>query len=368
MGKQEIKGTFTLLFGICVLALSGATAAAHWAGNYHPTESTIMPLLGNSLPVLIVVCLLATILFLLLRKPFWALLPLVAIGINWNYLTAIIQFNSQQEWPVQAEEPLPYLTVATYNVHNFGNEVTGYSCKQIAQRMAAEQVDVLCFQEFLGNHNFPLDSIRTALSHWEYQLFTDQLPQGEEVLPMAVFSRYPLSGAQLICYPDSHNSSLKCDVLMATGDTIRLFCNHLQTTSISQKRSDWERELSTDDTRREAQALKNAAETLHTNLIKRAYQADSLYQLTSASPYPVVLCGDLNSLPSSYTYHRLTNLLTDGFKDCGRGYMRTYRQGKGLARIDYILYSPQLAGVRYTSPSWNLCSDHNPVLATVRVK
>ncbi len=368
MGKQEIKGTFTLLFGICVMALSGATAAAHWAGYYHPTESTIMPLLGNSLPVLMVVCLLTAIIFLVLRKPLWALFPLAAIGINWDYLTTIIQFHSEREWPVQVEEPSPYLTIATYNVHNFGNEVTGYSCKQIAERMAQQQVDILCFQEFLGNHNFPLDSIQATLGHWEHQLITAQLPGGAETLPMAVFSRYPLSGAQLIRYPESHNSSVQCDVLMATGDTIRLICNHVQTASISQKRSKWQLGLATDDTRREADALRDAATTLHTNLVKRAYQADSLYQLTASSPYPVVLCGDLNSLPSSYTYHRLTELLTDGFKECGRGYMRTYRQGKGLARIDYILYSPQLEGIRCSSPSWNLCSDHNPVLTTVRVR
>lgn len=367
MGKQEVKGTFTLLLGAAVLLLSGSTAAAHWANQYRPTESTIMPLLGNALPVLLVICLLAALLFLVLRKPLWALFPVAAIGCNWDYLTAVIQISGQQEMPVCSEQPCPYLTVATYNVHNFGNEVTGYSCKQIAERMANEQVDVLCFQEFQGNHNFPIDSICQALSHWEHHLFTTDLPDGDEVLPMAVFSRYPLTEGQLIRYPESSNSSLKCDVLMATGDTIRLFCNHLQTTNISQKRSTWQRELATDNTRREAQALRDAAETLHTNMVKRAYQADSLCQLVEASPHPVVLCGDLNSLPSSYTYHRLTSLLTDGFKECGRGYMRTFREGKGLVRIDYVLYSPQLTGIRCLSPNWRLCSDHNPVLTTVKV-
>ena len=55
-------------------------------------------------------------------------------------------------------------------------------------------------------------------------------------------------------------------------DTIRLINNHLQTTSVSQKRRKWERELATDDTRREVQAAKDAAGTLHENFMKRATQ------------------------------------------------------------------------------------------------
>ena len=51
---------------------------------------------------------------------------------------------------------------------------------------------------------------------------------------------------------------MMCDVAMGT-DTIRLINNHLQTTSVSQKRRKWERRLATDDTRREVQAAKDAA-------------------------------------------------------------------------------------------------------------
>jgi endonuclease/exonuclease/phosphatase family metal-dependent hydrolase len=111
-----------------------------------------------------------------------------------------------------------------------------------------------------------------------------------------------------------------CDIILNT-DTIRLLNNHLQTTSVSQNRKKWERELATDNTRREAQAVQDAAETLHENFVKRAFQTDSICQLATASPHPVLVCGDFNSLPSSYTYHRLSESLKDGFKTGGHGYM-----------------------------------------------
>lgn len=155
------------------------------------------------------------------------------------------------------------------------------------------------------------------------------------------------------------------DVILNT-DTIRLLNNHLQTTSVSQNRKKWERELAADNTRREAQAVQDAAETLHENFVKRAFQTDSICQLVTASPHPVLVCGDFNSLPSSYTYHRLSESLKDGFKTGGHGYMYTYRYGKRMLRIDYAFHSPELECIDYYSPNLDLCSDHNPVILTVK--
>lgn len=80
---------------------------------------------------------------------------------------------------------------------------------------------------------------------------------------------------------------MMCDVVMGT-DTIRLINNHLQTTSVSQKRRKWERELATDDTRREVQAAKDAAGTLHENFMKRPRRLTS--SATTPRPAPIPCC------------------------------------------------------------------------------
>lgn len=151
-----------------------------------------------------------------------------------------IRFGSARDVPATASAPNRqgnpggYLTVATYNVHNFGNEITGYSCKEIARYMRQQHVDVLCFQEFDGNKHFTADSLRRALSHWQYALIpADDSIRG--LLPIAVFSRYPLTGGRFITYPHSSNCSMLCDIVAGT-DTIRLLNNHLQTTGVSRNR------------------------------------------------------------------------------------------------------------------------------------
>lgn len=367
MGKAAVKGLFHLILIIATFILAGVTILASRSGHYDPNDSVIMSLLGLALPVLLLCNLVVAVCWALARKK-WVWVPLIAFFLNWEYLTTVVQFRLSRKIPAEAlseaGKPTGYLTVATYNVHSFGNEITGYSCKEIARYMQERNVDVLCFQEFSGNRYYPTDSLRRVLSRWKYAL----IPAGDSLrglLPIAVFSRYPLVNGHYISYPNSSNCSMTCDIVLGR-DTIRLLNNHLQTTSISQKRKKWQRELNTDDTRREVQAVQDAAETLHGNFVKRAAQTDSICRLAIASPHPVVVCGDFNSLPSSYTYYQLSEILQDGFKSGGHGYMYTYRFGKRLFRIDYAFHSPELDCIDYFSPDLDLCSDHNPVVLTVK--
>ena len=170
MGKTAVKGLFHLILIATTFALAVVTIIASRSGHYHPEHSTIMPLLGLAVPVLLVSCLIVALCWALARRK-WAFVTLAAFFFNWEYLTAVIRFGSPHEVPATAPAPnrqgenSGYLTVATYNVHNFGNEITGYSCKQIAKYMQQQHVDVLCFQEFGENKHFTADSLRRALSH-----------------------------------------------------------------------------------------------------------------------------------------------------------------------------------------------------------
>lgn len=361
MGKSAVKGLFYICLIAATFVLATITIMAAFSGNVAPVDSVIMSLLGLAVPVLLIVNLITALCWALARKR-WALVPLVAFFCNWGYLTSVFQLNLPKDKTPAGK----YLKIATYNIHNFGGEITGYSCKEIARYMQQEGVDVLCFQEFGDNSDFPTDSIRRVLSHWSHALIPSE-DSVKGVLPIAVFSRYPLANHRFITYQHSSNCSMMCDVVMGT-DTIRLINNHLQTTSVSQKRRKWERELATDDTRREVQAAKDAAGTLHENFMKRATQTYVISHYAKTSPYPVLLCGDFNSIPSSYTYHHLRKTLKDGFRTAGNGYMYTYRYAKRMLRIDYIFHSPSLKGIAYYSPDLDLCSDHNPVIMEVEIQ
>ena len=366
-----MKAFYRLFYYISIVLtsiLAGVTIAGAFVGNAAPDSFKFMPFISLILPILLLANL-ASVIYWTIRWRCWVFIPLIAIFSNWSYISCVIQspfFIPASAPMVKMNAYTPgILTVATYNVDAFNHEHTGYSCKEIASYMRNLQADILCFQEFGINDEFGVDSIAAVLSDWPYH-FIPISPEGKHLLQLAVFSRYPIKEENLIVYPDSKNCSLWCDIEI-NGRTIRLFNNHLQTTEVSQNKRKLEKGLRTDDSQRVERAALGLIDGLHENFRKRAAQANTLKQLIAASPYPTIICGDFNSLPSSYVYHTVKgDKLQDGFQTSGHGYMYTFKFFKHLLRIDYILHSPELNSTDYFSPDLTY-SDHNPVVMRVKL-
>ena len=304
-----MKAFYRLFYYISIVLtsiLAGVTIAGAFVGNAAPDSFKFMPFIGLILPILLLANL-ASAIYWTIRWRCWVFIPLIAIFSNWGYISCVLQspfFSPASSPMVKMNVYTPgVLTVATYNVDAFNHEHTGYSCKEIASYMRNLQADILCFQEFGINDEFGIDSIYAALSNWPYH-YIPSSPEGKNLLQLAVFSRYPIKEEHLIIYPDSKNCSLACDIEI-NGRTIRLFNNHLQTTEVSQNKRKLEKGLRTDDSQRVEHAALGLIDGLHENFRKRAVQADLLKQLIAASPYPTLVCGDFNSLPSSYVYHTI---------------------------------------------------------------
>lgn len=357
MGKKAVSKLFYYVSIVLTLILAGITLAAAFASDVPPANSRILPFIGLAVPVLLLVNLVVSI-YWILRWRYWLFIPLIAILGNWGYLSCVFQFFTS---PSKAESSL---TIATYNVDSFGFEHTGYSCKEIAAYMESQQADILCFQEFGINQDFTTDSVKAALSNWPYALIP-YTPDSIPLLQLALFSKYPIRNSQLITYPDSKNCSMWCDIDV-NGKMIRVFNNHLQTTEVSQNKQRLKNELSRDETSSRTEiAATRLLNGLYQNFMKRANQAVTLQKVIHASPHPTLVCGDFNSLPSSFTYRTIKgSKLQDGFQTCGHGYMYTFRYFKHLLRIDYILHSKEIEGIDYFSPELDY-SDHNPVVMKV---
>ena len=98
-----------------------------------------------------------------------------------------------------------------------------------------------------------------------------------------------------------------------------------------------------------------------TQLGEKFPETGLLGAIVQSTRSPLILCGDFNDTPVSYTYQTIRgDLLKDGFKSCGNGYGYTFHGFFDLLRIDFILYSQGIHPVSYYSlpQEW---SDHNPV-------
>lgn len=356
MGKKAVSKLFYLISILITLALAILTIIAAFAPGISPNKSQFMAFLSLGTPILLVLNILFFI-YWAIRLRFWVWVPLIALVFNWNFLTAIYQFPFGKDKLYNSEKTLK---VASYNVALFDKQASGSSCKRIAGHMLHDNVDILCFQEFGINSNFTIDSINSTFKDWPYKYIPND--KEKNILQLALYSKYPITNCNLITYPETHNASMWCDINI-NGKMMRIINNHFQTTNVTQSRKTYERKIQDTGLEQEAQFARNTAGLIYMNETKRAEQADIIGKLVEESPYPVLLCGDFNSIPSSYTYHRMLDSgLKDGFKTAGKGYMYTYRYFKKLLRIDYIFHSPSIKGINYYSPDLDISSDHNPVI------
>lgn len=300
-------------------------------------------------PVLVVNGVMAII--LLFYWSSWSLLSLGALVLNVGYISAMLQFTSLDR---KGEDRKEQIKVATYNVNNFYTNGV-YTLGPVARYMQEQEIDILCLQEVPNPEIYQRDSILRAFSYMPYHCLSDN---SSSSMTIAIFSKYPIKDCQTIFFRESNNLSLKAD-LEINGRVVRLFSNHLQTTSVNAHKSEVKESLREKEGRRHAAF--SLAWNMKENFIQRARQADTIRTRIEESPYPVIVCGDFNDTPASYTYHQIKKNLTDGFKDCGYGYGYTFRELCKLFRIDYIFYSSDFKGLTYTSPDFPW-SDHKPVI------
>ena len=102
--------------------------------------------------------------------------------------------------------------------------------------------------------------------------------------------------------------------------------------------------------------------------MKRGVQAERVKEELNQSPYPVIVCGDFNDVPGSYTYETMRGNLRDAFVERGYGLGRSYNFLAPTLRIDYIFFNDSvLHAIGFRSPRTKL-SDHNPVIANFEVR
>jgi endonuclease/exonuclease/phosphatase family metal-dependent hydrolase len=227
----------------------------------------------------------------------------------------------------------------------------------------SENPDVVCFQEFItlpGTHH-DLDNLRKNLDPLTYThiYYTDRVPRKIN-FGMITLSRYPIVHKVRIDFEESLNGCIATDILWG-DDTIRIYNCHLQSIRLRGDYNDLLDSLIFHYSEKQLDELKDISVRMRQAYIQRAEQADILAVHISSSPYPVIVCGDFNDTPLSYTYHKLSRNLKDAFTESGSGVGNTFRGILPYIRIDYVLYSPLFRSHHYTTRKvpW---SDHFPVM------
>ena len=349
MGKLAVYKYMAMMFLVVQIIVSIFTIAGLYGGDVNPIGNAARALLVYILPILIIANMLLLVYWLIRRRWLFSLIPIVTLACCIPYSGTIFQFgfgndkNSQQSG----------LTIASYNVAMFNRETSGFIAQDILAEMRRQNVDVLCMQEY----NEISGDKKNSDSYKEYFPY---MAVGRN--DMVIYSRYPIMNQKTISFEETNNSAMWADIDIK-GNEFRVFNVHMQTTGINRtlhqvnKFSKQNQEI--DNNR----VLKAIYGNYMLGMMFRVGQAVTVANERHNSKLPVILCGDFNDVPYSYVYNTLLGDLVDGFKECGKGWMYTFR-GKKAVRIDYIFHDKQFKGIDYYKTEITY-SDHYPVFMRI---
>jgi len=325
-----------------------------------PAETPYIALFGIGYGLSLVANLLFILFWILVKKRF-ALLSTVAILAGFTHLAAYYQLL-----PAFAEaKGGKSIHLVSQNVRLFGwyNWRTNQKDRDLMiENLQGEAADVYCFQEFFSHRKpgvFDTKSIlrRKLSAPYVHEVYPVTV-QGEQQYGTAIFSKYPIVNRGQINFDKERSNLCLFADIVKEGDTLRVYSAHLASIRFSDADYRFIEELGEDQTkvvegRRILQRLNYAYK-------RRALQVEKIVAHTKNSPHKVIVCGDFNDTPVSYTYAHLTQDLRDSFRESGWGIGNTYRGKFPSFRIDYILHSPNMTCADYKTLPEQV-SDHHAI-------
>lgn len=356
MGKKATLLLTATLFDIFAFIIA-VLAILGWVDGYiESLDSWAISMVGLGLMPLLCLNLLVFI-YKVYKRSWWAIIQLGVILLNINYISAMIQFDFRSKDELKSED----IKIATYNVHGTPTDAFNFDLKMVMKYFNSEGVDIICFQEFCDNEGARTDSI---FSVYPYSVIHSQ----NKGMQLAVFSKYPLENSKFLSFENTANCAMSVDVDFKQSG-FKILNVHFQTTNLNQSKTEIARvkNLGIEDPEGK-QAFDIVMQRISDNASRRAEQVVAVRKVIDSTMQkkPMIVCGDFNDTPASYTYHAISKGLVDGFKTAGSGYGYTYKSLYKIFRIDYMFYTPNFTAIEYVSPNvvW---SDHNPVILSLAI-
>lgn len=284
------------------------------------------------------------------------------------YIKTYIPYHSNSK--LSHEKDIRVLTFNVMLLQNKKKEKT----PPAVQLIRSYNPDIICLQECPYSNNPARDYTKLHSyfgDNWPY-IYPDG--KAQHAKGVAIASRYPILYTEDIPYPTQGNGSCLYILQLPEGKRLLVVNNHMESYSLtpaekkSYKTSLKELSLKTIPRlayqlqKRLGPALELRAEAAR-RVAKRTQEVIQQYNVEN-----VIVCGDFNDLPMSYTYHTLKGELSDAYAHCGKGLGVSYNEKYFPFRIDHLFYSSSLEAIGVLIPPSKNCSDHNPLIVDLKYR
>jgi len=358
---EGIKNLVHRIVLITNIVFVAALLLSYLSVYINPSALAFPALFGLAYPYLLLVNILFVIFWVTLLKK-EALISVAAILLGIGYMHNFIRLTNH------GEEVKPDIKLISYNLRLFnyyeGNSAR-HSEKKILQMLKTENPGIICLQEYYipEDRSTSEENLKAALGgtwHSHTKLIRNKNHRSYGIITL---SRYPVINRGEIIHPNSSSLTIFTDIV-AGKDTIRVYNSHLQSFHLRNLESSLIGDISAEQNGK-LKDLGYFYKRLANGFKNRSVQTARLKKSVISSPYPVIVAGDFNDTPISYTYRKIHHGLNDGFVKAGYGAGFTYRGKYPPNRIDYVFYDDHLECTDFDIIKVKY-SDHYPVVAYFR--
>ena len=321
-----------------------------------PQKMSFLMFMGLLYPYFIIFNIIFIFIWRVSKYKHWRLSALCLI-IGMYYFTRILGIHFFQEKPRGNVLKILDYNINGYSLKNFKNWAAGFN--SLENYMNSENPDIICFQESSRADFYErVMNTTTVLKKYPYYFHTEESET-------AIFSKYPITATK--SFPINNNKENGCvsaDIKI-NDKIIRFYSLQLQSNEISSMADNIaEKGIKTESGWINILKIMNRFRKAGR---KRTNEAEIIAADIQQSPHPVVVCGDFNDIPVSYSYQTLSSSknLKDAFQEAGCGLSVTYAGNIPGLRIDFILLDKKFK-VFNCHVNKVPYSDHYPVVSEIR--
>jgi len=347
----------------------------YYSVHVDPLNSKLFPLLAYSLPYVFLVNGIAVLYLFIIKKWKIAVFNIILVLLGSNLLTRIFALGTNKDI-LKGD-----LKILSYNLHSF-NVGDEYEIPReiirdsIFSFITDANADVYCFQEFFHENRkrkyVTLQQVIDMLPAKHVVSSTPEKTTNDRYSGCFIFSRYPIINHGLVTIQTNAVYEGKClfaDIQLPSMEIIRVYNFHLASIRYMEPEYEFVENLGI-ETKLNDESKMTGMRVVRMFLDasrRRSKELEFVLDHAVKSPYPTILCGDLNDTPTSHAYQRLREGYLDAFQEVGWGFGKTYSGRMPSNRIDYIFHSTDFEAIDFSIQN-EVLSDHKAIIANLRPK
>lgn len=352
-----LQGFSKLLIGICGIGALLSAFLCAFCPFVNPATFVWTAFFGLGFWIIFFANIIILIVLISLKSRRTLLIPILAILVSIPGFIKSYSFGENKHCEAQ-------IKVMTYNVgvfrdyKNHSRSVVDVK-KSLVKFIKEHNPDVICLQE---SGKWPRNTAYEFSKMIGYKYFTYNVKNGN-----SYFSKYKIENVDAFKDDDIRRFADIKRIKISKDKNFYLVNCHFNSFGISKEEIEYIND--TKNIVKDSEVYgKSVISKLKRGFERRTKSTNLLLKNLPDNMQPMVICGDFNDTPLSYTYNQMLNSgLQDAFITNSRGIGKTYCGALPLLRIDYFWYNEYIEVVDYKRIK-ETTSDHYPLIMTFNIK